>query len=159
MNAYLSLGSNLGDRGLYLRSAQELLEDSGVRIIMASGIYLTEPWGGIEQPEFWNMVLQVSTTLGPMALLQVCQTIEQELGRERQVHWGPRTVDIDILLCDNIISNLTELRLPHPYLEERAFVLAPLREIAPTLILPSGRSIQEVFGEGEVRLKEGLSKQ
>lgn len=154
MNAFLGLGGNLGDRGFYLEGAQERLENSGVKIIKASRIYVSKPWGGIEQPDFWNMVLQVKTALKPLDLLQVCQAVERELGRERKVHWGPRTIDIDILLCDNVVSDQPELVLPHPYLEERAFVLAPLREIAPTLVLPSGRSIQEVFGEGEARPKD-----
>jgi len=106
----------------------------------------------MDQPLYWNQVIEVETTLEPLDLLYVCQEIEHRLGRERKVHWGPRTIDIDLLIYDNIVSESEELILPHPYLEERAFVLAPLREIAPKLVLPSGRSITEVSGEGKVHL-------
>lgn len=150
MKGYLSLGSNLGDRGAYLQAAIKGLEDQGVKIIAISPIYVTEPWGGVEQPEFWNLALQVESVLEPPDLLQACQSVEMDLGRERLIHWGPRTIDIDILLYDNRVSNTLELTLPHPHMEERAFVLAPLRDIAPGLILPSGRSIQDVQGDGKV---------
>ncbi|KLU62032.1 bifunctional folate synthesis protein [Peptococcaceae bacterium CEB3] len=155
MNVFLGLGGNLGDRGFFLREAQERLACSGVQIVTASGIYVSKPWGGIDQPDFWNMVLRVRTSLEPLELLRVCQNVELGLGRERRIHWGPRTIDIDILICDNIVSAGPELILPHPYLEERAFVLAPLREIAPELILPSGRPLREVRGQGEVWPRDG----
>ncbi|MHB1652449.1 MAG: 2-amino-4-hydroxy-6-hydroxymethyldihydropteridine diphosphokinase [Desulfitobacteriaceae bacterium] len=150
MKAFLGLGGNLGDRGHYLQSAIRMFENRVGEILAASQVYVSEPWGGVEQPEFWNLALEVETTLEPLELLRVCQRIEQELGRERTVHWGPRTIDIDILLCDNVVSNIPELILPHPHLEERAFVLTPLREIAPKLLLPSGRPIADVMGDGKV---------
>lgn len=150
MKAYLSLGSNMGDRGYYLNQALQRLQDRGVTLIRVSGVYVTEPWGGVAQEDFWNIAVEIETGLEPLELLHLCQQIEQDLGRKRLVRWGPRTIDIDILLCDNVIIQTTELTLPHPHLEERAFVLVPLREIAPSLILPSGRSIQEVSGEGKV---------
>lgn len=150
MNAYLSIGSNMGDRSYYLNRALALLQTVDVTVQRVSSVYVTEPWGGVEQENFWNIAVRVETVLMPLELLHLCQQIEQELGRKRLLHWGPRTIDIDILLCDNVTIQTAELTLPHPHLEERAFVLTPLREIEPSLILPSGRSIREVAGEGKV---------
>ncbi|MHB8126007.1 MAG: 2-amino-4-hydroxy-6-hydroxymethyldihydropteridine diphosphokinase [Desulfitobacteriaceae bacterium] len=151
MKAYLSLGSNLGVRFNYLNEAvMGLSKQTEIKVCKESSIYETEPWGLTEQPVFWNMVLEIETDLEPLKLLQACQQVENNLGRERIIHWGPRTVDIDVLLYDNIVINLPELVLPHPRLEEREFVLAPLREIAPDLILPSGRILLNVHGEGKV---------
>ncbi|SDG75454.1 2-amino-4-hydroxy-6-hydroxymethyldihydropteridine diphosphokinase [Desulfosporosinus hippei] len=150
MRTFLGLGSNLGDRAYYLSEAISALEGPAIRVITASRIYETEPWGRLDQPLFWNQVVEIETSLEPLDLLHVCQEIELRLGRVRKEHWGSRTIDIDLLIYDNRVSESEELRLPHPYLEERAFVLAPLREIAPELILPSGRSINEVEGEGKV---------
>jgi len=150
MRAFLGLGSNLGDRAYYLEEAISALTRPTLKIVTVSRIYETEPWGVMDQPLYWNQVIEVDTTLEPLDLLHACQAIEHQLGRERKVHWGPRTIDIDLLLYDNRASESEELKLPHPYLEDRAFVLAPLREIAPKLVLPSGKSITEVFGEGNV---------
>lgn len=150
MKVYLGLGSNLGDRAYYLREAISSLSSPMIKIGAVSRIYETEPWGVMDQPLYWNQVLEIETTLKPIDLLHFCQDIELKLGRERKVHWGSRTIDIDLLIYDNIVSETKELKLPHPLLEEREFVLAPLREVAPNLILPSGRSIAEVFGEGKV---------
>jgi len=150
MRAFLGLGSNLGDRGRYLGEAVAALASPLIKVQVTSGIYETEPWGVMDQPLYWNQVIEVETLLEPLELLHICQEIELRLGRERKVHWGPRTIDIDLLIYDNTVSESEELILPHPYLEERAFVLAPLREIAPELVLPSGRPISVVFGEGKV---------
>lgn len=150
MRAFLGLGSNLGDRAYYLEEAISGLASPTIKIMATSQIYETEPWGVMDQPLYWNQVIEVETTLEPLDLLHVCQEIEHRLGRERKVHWGPRTIDIDLLLYDNRVSESEELMLPHPYLEDRAFVIAPLREIAPKLVLPSGRSISKVSGEGKV---------
>jgi len=150
MRAFLGLGSNLGDRAHYLGEAISALRGLLVKVEATSQIYETEPWGLMEQPLYWNQVIEIETLLEPLELLHVCQAIEHQLGRERKIHWGPRTIDIDLLIYDNVVSESEELILPHPYLEERAFVLAPLREIAPELVLPSGRSITEVSGEGKV---------
>lgn len=150
MRAFLGLGSNLGDRAYYLQGAIAALASPTIKIMATSRIYETEPWGVMDQPLYWNQVIEIVTTLEPLDLLHVCQEIEHRLGRERKVHWGPRTIDIDLLIYDNTVSESEELRLPHPYLEDRAFVIAPLREIAPKLVLPSGRSITEVSGEGTV---------
>jgi len=150
MRAFLGLGSNLGDRAHYLKEAISTLASPTIKIVTTSQIYETEPWGVMDQPLYWNQVIEIETILEPLDLLHVCQEIEHRLGRERKVHWGPRTIDIDLLICNGRVSESKELILPHPYLEDRAFVLAPLREIAPTLVLPSGRSIQVVYGEGKV---------
>lgn len=150
MRAYLGLGSNLGDRAYYLEAAISALTRSTIKIEAISRIYETEPWGVMDQPLYWNQVIELDTTLEPIDLLHVCQEIELQLGRERKVHWGSRTIDIDILLYDNRVSDSEKLKLPHPYLEDRAFVLTPLREIAPNLVLPSGRPIAEVCGDGKV---------
>ncbi len=150
MKVFVGLGSNLGDRAYYLKEAISSLEGPTIKVKATSRIYETEPWGVIDQPLYWNQVIEIETTLEPLDLLHVCQEIELQLGRERKVHWGSRTIDIDLLIYDNRVSNSEELRLPHPYLEVRAFVLVPLREIAPNLILPSGRAITEVVGEGKV---------
>jgi 2-amino-4-hydroxy-6-hydroxymethyldihydropteridine diphosphokinase len=150
MRVFLGLGSNLGDRAYYLEEAISALASAATKILATSRIYETEPWGVMEQPPYWNQVIWIETELEPLDLLHVCQEIEHRLGRERKVHWGPRTIDIDLLIYDNRVSKSEELILPHPYLEDRAFVLAPLREIAPELVLPSGRSISEVTGEGKV---------
>jgi len=150
MKAFLGLGSNLGDRAHYLEEAVTALSSPVLKIEATSRIYETEPWGLLDQPLYWNLVIKIETSLEPLELLHVCQEIERQLGRERKQHWRPRTIDIDLLIYDNIVSDSEELILPHPYLEERAFVLVPLREIAPELVLPSGKSISEVSGEGKV---------
>ena len=150
MRAFLGLGSNLGDRAHYLKEAISTLASPTIKIVTTSQIYETDPWGVMDQPLYWNQVIEIETILEPLDLLHVCQEIEHRLGRERKVHWGPRTIDIDLLIYNGRVSESKELILPHPYLEDRAFVLAPLREIAPTLVLPSGRSIQVVYGEGKV---------
>lgn len=150
MRAFLGLGSNLGNRAFYLSEAVASLRRSTITVVAVSRIYETEPWGVQEQPMYWNQVIEIETSLAPLELLHVCQEIEQQLGRVRKEHWGSRTIDIDLLIYDNEVSESPELKLPHPYLEEREFVLAPLREIAPNLILPSGRLINAVLGEGKV---------
>ena len=124
MRAFLGLGSNLGDRAHYLGEAISALARPLIKIEASSRIYETEPWGLMDQPLYWNQVIEVETSLEPLELLHVCQEIELQLGRVRMVHWGPRTIDIDLLIYDNIVSKSEELILPHPYLEERAFVLS-----------------------------------
>lgn len=151
MKAYLSLGSNMGDRGYYLmESCQRLMAHPGVKILNKSSTYETKPWGKTDQADFWNQVLEIETSLAPLELLDLCQAVEKSLGRERLIRWGPRTIDIDLLNYDNKIWEDNRLILPHPRMEEREFVLAPLREIAPQFILPSGRRVTEVRGDGDV---------
>lgn len=152
MKVYLSLGSNMGDRGVILaESCRKLADHPRISICKVSSIFETKPWGFLDQDDFWNQVIELETDLEPLELLDICQEIEASLGRVRLIRWGPRTIDIDLLSYDNKEWRDERLILPHPRMEEREFVLAPLREIAPNYILPSGRKISEVLGEGDVR--------
>ena len=140
---YLGLGANLGDRRASLRRALRLLahlEDT--RLLRVSSFYETPPWGNEKQPPFLNACAALETRLSPLVFLRRAQRIERALGRVRKEHWGPRTIDIDLLFAEGFESAVSELRLPHPYLHERAFVLLPLVEIAPGLIV-RGRKIDE----------------
>lgn len=132
---YLGLGTNLGDRAGNLRQALARLKQS-IRITAVSSIYETEPWGVREQPRFLNMAVGGETALTPDELLQTVKAIEREMGRTDGVRYGPRVIDIDILLYDDLIVRQTGLEIPHPRLTERAFVLAPLAEIAGAVIPP-----------------------
>ena len=134
--AYLSLGSNEGDRPIWLQKAISLIEDTCGRIVKQSPVYETAAWGITTQPDFLNMVVNIQTTLLPAALLNEILNIETTLGRHRDVKWGPRIIDIDILFYDNAIINMPELIIPHPFLHRRRFTLAPLAEIAPDYIHP-----------------------
>lgn len=134
--AFLGLGSNMGDSEAFLNTAIQRIQDEHTTLLQASSLYRTKAWGRTEQPDFLNQVVEVQTSYEAMELLRKLQNIELELGRERKIHWGPRTVDIDILFFDDIKSYTKELILPHPYVEERDFVLEPMNEIAPHFIHP-----------------------
>ncbi len=141
--AYLSLGSNLGDREGLLREAVRLIEKAeGVKLLSLSSVYQTEPWGKTDQPRFLNMAAAIETELSPERLLALTQSVENALGRVRHEHWGARTIDVDILYIDGTERHTPTLTLPHPYMTERAFVLVPLAEIAPGLAV-GGRTISE----------------
>lgn len=128
--AFLSLGSNLGDRGALLSAARAALDAlPGTGIVARSRVYETAPQGLEDQPAFLNQVVVVETALAPLDLLHECQRIEQEHGRRRDVRFGPRTLDIDILLFQDVESDDPELTLPHPRMVRRAFVLVPLAEV------------------------------
>lgn len=128
--AFLSLGSNLGDRAALLSAARTALDElPGTRVVAWSRVYETEPQDLEDQPAYLNQVLVVETTLAPLDLLRDCQRIEQENGRRRDVRFGPRTLDIDILLFQDVESDDPELTLPHPRMVRRAFVLVPLAEV------------------------------
>lgn len=134
--AYLGLGSNLGNRRKYLTEAiLALNSESGIRVEKISSVYETEPVGVIDQPDFLNFVVEVTTTLTARDLLTRCLQIEKTLGRVRAERWGPRTIDLDVLWYDGTTVNESGLVLPHPRMKERAFVLVPLAEIAPTLLV------------------------
>lgn len=144
--AYLGLGSNLGDREDYLRAAIEALgKPRGTRIIATSGLYCSRPWGKLDQPDFMNMVASIETELAPRELLRECKRIEREAGRTASERWGPRVLDIDILLYDDLTLNSDTLTIPHPRLWQRQFVLVPLAELLPELHDGRGRSILEVL--------------
>jgi 2-amino-4-hydroxy-6-hydroxymethyldihydropteridine diphosphokinase len=153
---YLSLGSNIGNREEYLRTAVEWLGPAGVRVLRASPLYETEPVDYTAQPWFLNQVVEAETELFPLQLLKATQRIERELGRVRSVPKGPRTVDIDILFYGRAVVHTERLEIPHPRLAERRFVLAPLADLAPDLRHPLTKlTVREMLAaapEAQVRL-------
>lgn len=153
---FIALGSNIGDRAGYLNQAIALLNDHvNIDVIRRSSIYETEPVGYLDQAAFLNMVICIQTSLEPQKLLEVTQSIECQCGRERDVRWGPRTIDLDILLFDQENMEMETLSIPHPRMWERAFVIVPLLELAPALYAEQrGQSIQEVYEE--LPAKEGV---
>jgi 2-amino-4-hydroxy-6-hydroxymethyldihydropteridine diphosphokinase len=146
--AYVGLGSNLGDRRALLEEALRLLDaDPAVSVTAVSALRETDPVGVTDQPRFLNGVAALETTLGPRDLLERLLAVERELGRDRSVgRWGPRTVDLDLLLHGDAVVDEPGLTLPHPRLAERRFVLEPLHEVAPDLVLPEGRSVAGLLG-------------
>jgi 2-amino-4-hydroxy-6-hydroxymethyldihydropteridine diphosphokinase len=128
---YLSLGSNVGDREANLAQAVRSIETGGVYDTRLSSLYETEPVGLRDQPWFLNAVCAGQTSLPPLCLLHLLQNIESKMGRVRTVRWGPRCIDVDILLYGDLILDSPRLTIPHPRMAERAFVLVPLVEIAP----------------------------
>lgn len=135
--AYLSLGSNIGNRLDYLKKAVKLLNDTESIIVnRVSSVYETDPVGYEEQAPFLNIVVELETRLTPHELLKRCNRIEDELGRTRDIRWGPRTVDLDILLYNEEIMKTEDLIIPHPRMTERGFVLIPLVELNPELVEP-----------------------
>lgn len=146
----LGIGGNKGDRASYLAKAREALAEE-LSLISSSQVYESEAWGGVAtNGNFLNQVLLIQTSLEPLALLQVTQTIELALGRTREQHWGDRTIDIDILYFGDLVSSDPQLTLPHPYLSERRFVLQPLVEILPLKKHP-------VFGKTSLELLAACS--
>ena len=135
--AYLGLGSNVGDRETQLDQAIHILNEiEGINVTQTSLIYETDPVGYVEQPQFLNQCIEIQTTLTPRDLLNACLETEQQLHRVRDVRWGPRTLDVDILLFDKQIINEDDLVIPHPRMLERSFVLIPLNDIAPDFTEP-----------------------
>ena len=147
--AYIALGSNLGDKEKNLRRALLLLTQQGVEVVRVSSFLSTEPYGVTDQPQFLNAVACVRTSLAPLALLDVLLATELAMGRVRLRHWGERNIDLDLLLYEDVVLNTPRLRLPHPDMQNRDFVLLPLAEIAPELKHPT---LQKTIWE----LKENL---
>ena len=145
MIAFVGIGSNLGDREATVRRALELLEELGA--VRASSIRETDPVGITDQPKFLNAVAEIETHLTARQLLDRLLAIELELGRDRAgaVRWGPRTIDLDLLLYGDETIDEPGLTVPHPRLAERDFVLEPLHELDPELALPDGRRITELW--------------
>lgn len=142
--SYLSLGSNIDDRLKFLTQAcQKLNANQFITVTKISAVYETKAWGLENQADFYNIAVQIRTQLEPYQLLDVCQNIEQDLHRTRAIHWGPRTIDIDIMLYGAVDIKEEQLTIPHPYMLQREFVVAPLNEIAPTLIV-SGIMISDL---------------
>lgn len=133
----MGLGSNLGDRLANLQRAVELLAARpGLRVVRSSRVYETDPVGGPPQPEYLNAVVEVQTTLSPHDLLAASMDVEQRMGRVRAERWGPRVIDIDVLMYDEEEIDEPDLVVPHPRMHERAFVLVPLLELDPDPLLP-----------------------
>jgi len=133
---YIGLGSNVGDRHRNCLTAIELLRQNGLLVARQSSMHETEPWGVTDQPEFVNMTVETETDLAPIKLLEVLKKIEKDMGRQDTMKWGPRIIDLDILLYDDIIMKTDSLTIPHSLMHERAFVLRPLSEIAGNFIHP-----------------------
>ena len=146
----LGLGTNLGKREQNLQQALKLLvADGTIRLDRVSSLYETAPFGVIDQPDFLNMVVSLKTDLSPQELLHKCLHVENELGRIRTRHWGPRIIDIDLLFFDEVQLQSEELTLPHPGILQRAFVVLPLRDLVPSLRLENGRTVMDMALEFE----------
>jgi 2-amino-4-hydroxy-6-hydroxymethyldihydropteridine diphosphokinase len=151
---FLGLGANLGDRLATLQRAVDLLDERGVRAIASSRVWATAPIGGPDdQPEFLNTVIEIDPgALDPADVLAAAHDVEAALGRVRTERWGPRTVDIDVLLWGDTTSDVPDLTIPHPRLHERAFVVLPLLDLDPDPRLPDGRRLLELpVPQGEAR--------
>ena len=147
---FLGLGSNLGDRAAFLREAVASLPD----LVATSPVYETDPVGGPDdQGAYLNLVAELATDLAPHALLAVCRSLEQAADRVREVRWGPRTLDVDVLLIVGTTVDEPDLQVPHPRMGERRFVLAPLADLAPDLVTPA----QVAAAAGDVRRLGELS--
>ena len=144
--AYVALGSNLGNPRQQLLDAMEALANlPETRLLQRSRLYRTPPWGVLEQPPFINAAVELDTALPPHALLDALLAIEQRAGRVRAERNGPRTLDLDLLHVDDVRLADPQLTLPHPRMAERAFVLLPLHDIAPTLRLPGQATVAELL--------------
>jgi 2-amino-4-hydroxy-6-hydroxymethyldihydropteridine diphosphokinase len=134
--SYLGLGSNMGDKKLHLANAIKIIKETIGDISRQSSIIETKAWGNTEQENFYNQVVLVNTSLSAIELLDGIAKIEKELGRKKTIHWGPRVIDIDILFYNDEVIDTKVLKVPHPYIQEREFVLQSLVEIAPTFKHP-----------------------
>ncbi|MEN6347899.1 MAG: 2-amino-4-hydroxy-6-hydroxymethyldihydropteridine diphosphokinase [Syntrophomonas sp.] len=158
--SYIGLGSNLGDKEGNLHNALALMKGvSGINILKTSSLYISEPWGKTDQDDFINQVVEIESELSAEELLHSLQEIEIKMGRQRKENWGPRIIDLDILLYGNEVLGSEELQVPHPYMRERLFVLLPLQEINTELEFPDdGAKIREVLiralaREGNIKIE------
>jgi len=151
--SYIGLGGNMGDKEKNMSMALDLISNSyHTRITKTSKFYNTKPVGYLDQEDFLNCAIEVKTLLIPIELVRFLLLIEKELKRERVIRWGPRTVDLDVLLYDNVISSMDEIILPHPRMQERMFVLEPLCDIAPYVIHP-------ILNKSIIQIMESLKRQ
>jgi len=156
-SAYIGLGANLGQPEQQLRAAVDCLgEIDATRVIRCSKLYRTPPWGQLHQPPFVNAVAELSTALAPVALLDALLHIERRFGRDRVERWGPRVLDLDLLLYDDAIIEREGLRVPHPHMHERAFVLVPLAEIASACVIPGQGQVQTLLQRLDCAAVEAL---
>ncbi|HEX6844259.1 MAG TPA: 2-amino-4-hydroxy-6-hydroxymethyldihydropteridine diphosphokinase [Actinomycetota bacterium] len=141
----LGLGANLGDRLAALQRAVDLLAEEGVRTVASSRVWETAPVGGPKgQPRYLNAVVLAETTLSPEEVLAAAHRVEDALDRVRVVRWGPRTIDVDVLLYDDLVRDDPDLTIPHPRMTQRAFVIMPLLEVDPDPVLPDGRRVVDL---------------
>lgn len=154
--AYIGLGSNLDDREALLRSAiRQLGEHPAIELEQCSSLYETDPVGFADQPPFLNMTARITTHLTPEQLLDICLSIEHALGRVREVRWGPRTIDLDLLLYAEVELNTPRVIIPHPRMQERLFVLIPLLEIfkgSEAVAVSYRKALETLEGKEGVRL-------
>jgi len=158
--AVLALGSNLGDRLANLQDGLDALAGPGLTPVAVSGVYETAPVGGPEQPDYLNAVLVAETTLPAAALLRRCQQAEAALHRVREVVWGPRTLDVDIIVYGDVVSDDPDLTLPHPRAAQRAFVLAPWLDADPDAAIPGrgpAAGLLSRAGRSGVRRRDDLT--
>jgi len=133
---FLSLGSNIGQKVDYLNNAVDIIsKNEFIHNVKVSAVYQTDPVGYLDQDVFMNIAIEFLTTLEPYQLLEVCQNVEKHLNRERLIRWGPRTIDVDIILYDELVMTDEELTIPHPRMHERAFVLVPICELDSELVI------------------------
>ncbi|HWQ46383.1 MAG TPA: 2-amino-4-hydroxy-6-hydroxymethyldihydropteridine diphosphokinase [Longilinea sp.] len=157
-SVYLGLGTNLGDRNANLKAAIQSIT-AGSQLLSCSPVYQTKPWGYSDQPDFYNQVIKVQTSLTPLDLLENVKSIELAIGRQPSFRYGPRLIDIDILLFGTVILDTPSLSIPHPRLIERAFMLIPLLELDPELVhpvtgVPFAQYLAKIDRTGTIRLPE-----
>ena len=154
MRAYVGVGANLGDREETILAAIDLLAvQPGVDVVGVSALRETEPWGPVEQPPYLNGAVALETDLDPRDLLDVLLDVERRFGRDRamEVRWGPRTLDLDLLLHGDLVRDEPGLTLPHPRLHERRFVLEPLADLDPALVVPGRGTVAELLASLDAR--------
>ncbi len=145
---FIAIGSNLGDREENIIDAINLLIANGVDVKNISSIIETKPYGNVKQPDFLNCVVDAYTALPPRMLLETLKAIEKQLGRTRTIHWGPRTIDLDIIFYDELVIDTSDLKIPHPDMQNRLFVLEPLNQLAPNFVHPVlNKTVRELLVE------------